>query len=109
MPSNDQRPTPRRTILGTLAIFFALNAIGFWLWPPATNMGLEWQSACSRFAPILAVLWLAYNELKRFPKWVWIALPITLFIIVRWPMRTFLFGVPIALLFALLKVRWKIR
>jgi hypothetical protein len=112
VPSNDQRPTtndPRRAILGILAIFFTLGAIGCWIWPPSAGMGLEWQSVCSRFAPILAVLWLAYDQLKRIPKWLWIALPIVLFIIVKWPTRTLLFGVPFVILFVLLKVRWKIR
>jgi hypothetical protein len=112
MSRNDQRPATtdfRRPLLGILAIIFALGAIGCWIWPPSAGVGLEWQAACWRFAPILAVLWLAYDELQRIPKWLWIALPIAIIIIVKWPTKTLLLGVPLVIVLALLKMRWKIR
>jgi hypothetical protein len=111
VPTNDQRPTtndPRRSILGILAIFSLLGAIGSWIWPPTDGFGLEWQSACWRFAPIMAVLWLAYDELKRIPKWLWLVLPVALIIIVKWP-KTFLLCIPFLVLLVLLKMRWKSR
>ncbi len=109
VPNNDQRPTtgdPRRAILGILAVFFMLGALGTWFWPPTQGAGLEWQAACWRFAPILAVLWIAYYDLKRIPWWLWLTLPFILIIIVKWP-RYLLFSIPFLILFILLKLRIK--
>jgi hypothetical protein len=109
MNADDQRPTtndPRRTLLGILAIFFMLGALACWIWPPTQGVGLEWEAACWRFAPILAVLWLAYHDLKRIPKWLWITLPLILIIIVKWP-KTLLLSIPLLILLILLKLRIK--
>ena len=105
--NNDQRPAtydPRRTILGILAILFMLGALGCWIWPPTQGVGLEWESACWRIGPILAVLWLAYNDLKRIPWWLWLMLPVILIIIVKWP-KMILLGIPFLILMVLLKLR----
>jgi hypothetical protein len=95
----------RRTLIGILAVFFLLGALACWIWPPTQGVGLEWESACWRFAPILAVLWLAYPELKRVPWWLWLVLPVALVIIVKWP-KTFLLSIPFLVLVVLLKVQW---
>ena len=111
MPNNDQRPTtndPRRTILGILAIFFMLGALGCWIWPPTHGVGLEWETTCWRIGPILAVLWLAYYDLKRIPWWLWLTLPVILIIIVKWP-KYILLSIPFLILLVLLNKRMKSR
>jgi hypothetical protein len=96
----------RRNLLGVLAIVFMLGALASWIWPPTQGMGLEWQAACWRFAPILAALWLAYYELKRVPWWLWLILPVVIIIIVKWP-RYLLLSIPILILLILLNLRLK--
>lgn len=98
----------RRTLLGVLAILCMLGALASWIWPPSEGMGLEWQAACWRFAPILAALWLAYYELKRVPWWLWLVLPVAIIIIVKWP-RYLLLSIPILILLILLNLRFKRR
>jgi hypothetical protein len=56
----------------------------------------------------LAVLWLAYDDLKRIPWWLWIAAPIVLFIIIKWKFMVLL-CIPILILIGLLKPRLKRR
>jgi hypothetical protein len=111
VPNNDQRPATndlRKAILGILAMIFLLGALGCLLWPPSKSPGLEWEAACCRIGPILAVLWLAYDDLKRIPWWLWIAAPIVLFIIIKWKIMV-LFCIPILILIGLLKPRLKRR
>jgi hypothetical protein len=98
----------RKTIIGLLAIFFLLGGVSCYFWPPSSGIGLEWKAACWRFAPVMAVLWIAYDELKRVPRWAWVVLPIVLIIIIRWP-KLALLCIPLAILAALLKVRLKRR
>ena len=96
----------QRTLLGVLAILSMLGAVASWIWPPTQGMGLEWQAACWRFAPILGALWLAYYELKRVPWWLWLVLPVAIVIIVKWP-RFLLLSIPILILLILLNLRFK--
>ena len=67
----------RRHLLGLIALAaFAWSAI-IYLYPPwacyqtAGDMGL-------RVALVLGVLWLAWPDLHRLPRWVWYVLPIGL-------------------------------
>ncbi|MCC6125123.1 MAG: hypothetical protein IT426_09195 [Pirellulales bacterium] len=98
----------RRTILGILAVLFMLGALVFEIRPPTQAFGLECQSACWRLAPLLAVFWIAYPDLNRIPWWLWLALPVLLFILVKWP-KTILFFIPILIFLAILKLRIKPR
>jgi hypothetical protein len=111
MPNNDQRPTvndQRRIIIGILTVIFFLGALGFSIWPPSGSAGQEWQSACWRIGPLLAVFWLAYNDLKRIPRWLWFMLPVIFIVMVKWP-KTLLLLIPFLILLALLKLRLKSR
>lgn len=85
-----------------------LGALAFEIWPPAQGFGREWQSACWRLAPLLAVFWIAYPDFKRIPWWLWLALPIVLLVLVKWP-KTVLFFIPILIFLAILKLRIKPR
>jgi hypothetical protein len=96
----------RKTLIGILAIVFLLGMLAFSFWPPTGSTGLEWQSACWRIGPLLAVLWLAYDELKRIPRWLWFVLPVAIFILVKWP-KMMLLSIPFLILLAVLKLRLK--
>jgi nicotinamide riboside transporter PnuC len=111
VPKNDKPSTSkdqRRAIIGILAVFFMLGAMAFAIWPPSQGFGLEWEAACWRIGPILAVLWLAYDDFKRVPWWLWLLLPVILIIIVKWP-KVILLSLPFLALIALLMPRMKNR
>jgi hypothetical protein len=94
----------RKTIIGLLAITFLLGGVGCFFWPPSSGFGLEWKAACWRFAPIMAILWLAYDDLKRVPRWLLVVLPIAVIVLVRWP-KLALLCLPLLAIFAMLKIR----
>lgn len=111
MPNDNPHPTThdyRRTIIGVSAIIFAIGAVGCLKWPPTQGIGLEWESACWRLAPIFAVIWLAYDNLKRIPRWLWFVMPIAIFVLYKWKYLLLLF-IPLAIILELLKPRIKNR
>jgi hypothetical protein len=71
----------RRNLLGLIAISFfgfaALTCLSPRLaaYQPAGLMGL-------RIGMVLAVLWLAWPDLERLPRWAWFAVPIGLIVVI---------------------------
>jgi hypothetical protein len=111
VPKNDEKPTtadPRKMILGLLSAAFLLGAAIFFFWPPVGNAGREWEAACFRIGPIFAVLWLAYDDIKRIPWWLWVASPVVLFVLFKWKYLVLLL-IPIIAVVAILKPRLKRR
>jgi hypothetical protein len=72
----------RRHILGLLALASLVSALVIDNCPPlesyraAGSMGL-------RIGMVLGVLWLAWPDLHRLPRWAWYVLPIGLFVLIR--------------------------
>jgi hypothetical protein len=107
---NEPRPAnkdPRKIILGILCVLFFLGAAAFWIWPPTGSAGQEWQAACWRVGPLLAAVWLAYDELKRLPKLLF-AVPVALAIMIKWP-KTAILLIPILFFLVILKMPLKRR
>jgi hypothetical protein len=71
----------RRKLLGLIALgFFAMAAIAC-LYPPlATYQGAGLMGL--RIGMVLGVLWLAWPDLDRLPRWLWFAVPIGIVVIV---------------------------
>ena len=65
---------------------------------------MQLEAACWRMGGCLAVLWLAYPDLRNIPRWVWVALPVLILVVAKWP-RLFLFIIPLLLLYALIRPR----
>jgi hypothetical protein len=111
MPNIDRKRANiewRRTILGILALFLLLGALICWIWTPESNAGREWQTVSARFGPLLAILWLAYPELQRIPRWFWLVIPVALFVVIKFP-KTILLGIPILFVLWFLKMRMENR
>ena len=60
------------------------------------------EAACLRIGPILVVIWLAYEQLKRIPVWLWCTLPVLLLALATRP-RMLLVLVPLVVAAAILK------
>jgi len=60
------------------------------------------KSACSRLGPCMAVLWLAYPQVKRLPPWLLGAVPLLVVILAVRP-KWFLIALPIVILLAFLR------
>lgn len=61
-----------RPTVAFLTVVMVLGAIALWIWPPnreqAALAGL--QGALVRMSILLACLWLAEPQLRRFPPWM---------------------------------------
>jgi hypothetical protein len=109
MPNNDGKRAVfewRRTTLGLLALTLLIGWIQCWIWSPESNAGREWHTLCARFGPLLAILWLAYPEVQRIPRWFWLLIPIALFLIIKFP-KMILLGIPVLFFLGFLKMRMK--
>jgi len=63
------------------------------------------EAACLRIGPLLAVIWLAYEQLKRIPVWLWCTLPVIVLVAatrLRWMLWLL---VPLIVAVAILKPR----
>ncbi len=72
---------------------------------PATK---DLEAACWRIGPLLVAVWLAYEQLKRVPIWLWLALPVLILVVARWP-RTLWVVIPLLVAVAILKPRMRPR
>jgi len=95
----------RRHLIGIIAFVLLLLAVACWIW----SWGRDWpqlEAAFWRVGAMLAVVWLAYDELKRLPAWLLGAVPVLLVILALKP-RWFLFFLPLLLLLAFVWPRAK--
>jgi hypothetical protein len=82
---------PRYYLAILTAACFAGTAV-FMIWPPAwlsQELVPVIVSFLWRMGALLAVLWLAYPDLMRIPRWVALAVPVLLIVIVKWPKMIF--------------------
>jgi hypothetical protein len=72
----------RRAILGLLALGMFAGALVVGRWSPG-NDGVA--AFCWRFGAIAAAAWLAYDDVQRLPGWLLLVLLVLLVVLVRWP------------------------
>ncbi len=85
--------------MGILAAALLLSAGVVWLWMPQAELTLAF---CWRGGALLAVAWLAYEDVQRLPGWLVLAVPVVLIVVARWP-RLIVAVVPLLLVLALLR------
>ena len=73
-----------------------------WIWPLEYDWYLPLMSACARLGPCMAVLWIAYPDVKRLPAWLWPTIPLLLAILAYKP-RLFLIALPIVILMLIVR------
>ncbi|MGI6415993.1 MAG: hypothetical protein ACOX1P_10010 [Thermoguttaceae bacterium] len=69
----------RRHILGIIALVLLGGAVILSIWPPQSNAAETWQAiraAFIRTGVLASVIWLAYRELERLPRWLFTVIPI---------------------------------
>jgi len=94
----------RRHALGVLAILLCLGALFFHFRPPRNSFEIMCESACWRMAPVTALLWLAYYRILELPRWLVLAIPCFLLVVVIRP-KLLLFAAPLFLLILFLRPR----
>ena len=94
----------RRNMIGIIAIVLLWAAAALWIWPLELSWYEPLKAACSRLGPFMAVLWLAYNEVKRLPPWLMAMVPALVLVLAIRP-RWFLIALPIVIALAILKPR----
>ncbi|OHB85736.1 MAG: hypothetical protein A2V98_18310 [Planctomycetes bacterium RBG_16_64_12] len=85
-----------------IAIVLLLGAAALWIWPLEVSWHEPLKAACSRLGPFLAVLWLAYPEVKRLPAWLLATIPLLVVILAVRP-KWFLIALPIVIALVLLR------
>lgn len=95
----------RRHIIGVMALALLMGGLLLWIWTPRDQGALmQMEAACWRIGGCLAVLWLAYPDLLNIPRWLWIALPVLILVLAKWP-RLFLLIIPLLILYAFIRLR----
>ena len=94
----------RRHAIGIIAVVLLLGAAALWIWPLEASWYEPLKAACSRLGPFMAVLWLAYDEVKRLPPWLLATVPGLVLVLAVRP-RWFLIALPIVIALAILKPR----
>lgn len=94
----------RRHAVGVIAIVLLLLAAWYWVSPPTGPAGQELQAAFGRIGGVMVVVWLAYDQLKRVPSWLFWTLPVLLFALAFRP-RWLLVLVPLVFALAILRPR----
>ena len=76
--------------------------------PEEQGSMVQFEAACWRIGGCLAVLWLAYPDLRNIPPWFWLALPVLILVLAKWP-RMFLLAIPLLILYALIRPRLSVK
>jgi hypothetical protein len=90
----------RRHLVGICSLVLLAGAGLFLLFPPTSVMATEWQAACGRMGLLLGLLWLAWPQAVRLPRWLLIAVPLAALVLVLRP-RYFLFAIPLVIVLAI--------
>lgn len=94
----------RRHAIGIIAVILLLAAVGLWLCPDIGERALGLQAAFFRVGALMAVLWMAYPDVRRIPAWILAVVPLLLAIVALRP-RLFPYILPVILLIAVLRPR----
>ncbi len=93
----------RRHALGLIAVVLLAGGGVLWVWP-FYGGAAELQSACWRIGALCGALWLAYDQLRVIPWWLWIAMPVVLVVAARRPQLLAVL-IPALLVLAVLRPR----
>ncbi len=94
----------RRTAIGLIALVLLATATALWA---ASVSGYEaFHGACARVGAVMAVAWLAYDQIARLPTWILAAVPALLVILAIRP-KWLLVAIPLVIAIAILKPRRK--
>jgi len=97
-------PAWRRHAIGIIAVvLLATGAIVPYVLEESPGT-IDLKATCFRIGPLLAVIWLAYEQLKRIPVWLWCTLPVIVVVLATRP-RWLLVLVPLLVAAAILKPR----
>lgn len=100
------RPAQRRHAIGILAVVLLVLGVVLYFTTDKTSSAMnDLEAACLRIGPLLAVIWLAYEQLKRIPVWLWCTLPVIVLVAatrLRWMLWLL---VPLIVAVAILKPR----
>ncbi len=91
----------RRQAIAVIAVILLLAAAALLIWPLEANWYQGVLAACCRLGPFMAVLWLAYPEVERLPRWLLGAVPLLMVILAIRP-KWFLIALPIVIALAIL-------
>jgi len=94
----------RRHATGVIALVLLGLAAWFFASPPTGPVGQELQAAVARIAVGMAVIWLAYDQIKRVPPWILWTLPVFVIVLAFRP-RYLLILVPLVIVLAILRPR----
>ncbi len=95
----------RRHIIGILAVLLWLGAAWFYLQPPEGSAAAQFEAACWRMGALAAIIWVAYDDIHRMPRWLWgIALLVLVAVAVR--PRLTLLAIPLVVALAVLRPKW---
>lgn len=97
----------RRHAIGIIAIVLLLTSLAMFFWhviEPLKDWRYALLGATVRVGTLMAVVWLAYDELKRLPAWIWGTLPVLLAILALRP-KWLVIAIPIVIALAILKPR----
>ena len=86
----------QKRILGIATIVLLVGAVVVWQWRPGPDADAL-LAFCSRAGALMAVAWLAYDDVQRLPGWLLLALPLLLIVLVRWP-KLLLLLIPLLIL-----------
>jgi len=94
----------RRHLIGILSLVLLVGAAGFFFFPPTSAVAIESKAACWRMGLLLAVWWMAWPQVIRLPRWLLIAVPMLVVVLVLRP-KYFLVAIPLVVALALLMPR----
>ena len=89
----------QRRILAIAAVVLLLGAAANWVWWPESAGTLAF---CWRAGALMAVAWLAYDDIQRLPNWLLLAVPVLLIIAARRP-RLLLAILPLLIVWAVVR------
>jgi len=95
----------RRHLIGVLAVLLWLGAAWFWVRPPEGSAAAQLESACWRMGALAAVVWVAYDDIYRMPRWLWGVFLLVLVAVALRPSLVLL-AIPLITALAILRPRW---
>ncbi len=101
-PHPSMKPVPIRLRIGLITILFWILSLIGWIY----GFDPLYQGAFIRTAIVMTALWMAWPELAALPRWLYLAIPITLIAGAFRP-QILLFLIPALLLYGFLRPKPK--
>jgi hypothetical protein len=88
-----------RHVIAASAVVFLSIAAATWWWHPESQglLAFSWRTGA-----ILAIAWLAYDDIQRLPNWLLIATPLLL-VLLAWRPRILLLLLPALIVLVVLR------